>query len=259
MFRTAGRRAAIGAVALVVGAALTATATSAQAITDGQDAAPGQAGFAAALSMPRIERSDGTVYSSACSGALVAPRWVITAGHCVHDGDRNEISGKPRYEIDVTVGRDRDRTPARAVRAVQRKDADVVLLELDREITSTDPLPVSDSAPQVGDELTLAGWGSTDGVENPQHRPDRLQVADYEVTGVSETGMTAKATGPQKDTSACPYDSGAPFVSGSGSSAKLVATEVNGPVCPHHGEETTARSDRLAGWIAQQTGVGTHY
>jgi hypothetical protein len=40
--------------------------------------------FSTKLTMTNIPRADGTVYDSACSAALVAPQWIITAGHCFH-------------------------------------------------------------------------------------------------------------------------------------------------------------------------------
>jgi len=45
------------------------------------------------LTMTHIPRPDGTFYDSACSAALISPSWIITAGHCFHDVNRNPVSG----------------------------------------------------------------------------------------------------------------------------------------------------------------------
>src|SRR5215470_5147981 len=96
------KRVSRAAVALVSAAGVLLAwillAPSANAVPDGKYR------FSAALSMPLITRPDGSTYSSACSGGLIAPSWVITAGHCLHDGARNRITGAPRYEVQVTVG-----------------------------------------------------------------------------------------------------------------------------------------------------------
>ncbi|MCI0689566.1 MAG: hypothetical protein L0Y54_20385, partial [Sporichthyaceae bacterium] len=55
---------------------------------------------------------------------------------------------------------------------------------------------------------------------------------------------------PAADTSACLYDSGAPyFIENSDGSLALVSVEVDGPPCPHSEAETTARVDRIVDWI----------
>jgi secreted trypsin-like serine protease len=224
----------------------------AQAITGGADAPAGAYPYAAKLSMPAVPRPGGNVEASACSGALVAPRWVITAGHCAHNTAGARTSGKPRYTIDVSVG---GGAPLRAIRVVQNPGVDAALLELSAPVTAVEPLAVSTAAPTVGESLVLAGWGSTDGIADPTHRPARLQTADYEVTRVSADHVFARPTGPGATSSACPFDSGAPFVATGAGGARLVATEIGGPTCPQSGEETTARSDALAGWIETQTGT----
>jgi hypothetical protein len=55
---------------------------------------------------------------------------------------------------------------------------------------------------------------------------------------------------PHADTSACAYDSGAPyFVVPKTGPSVLVSVESNGPTCPHTGPETTSRVDTVAPWI----------
>ncbi|HEY3712934.1 MAG TPA: trypsin-like serine protease [Jatrophihabitantaceae bacterium] len=59
------------------------SASRAEAIAHGTPALPGQYRFATKLTMTNIPRPDGSHYNSACSAALISPRWIITAGHVV--------------------------------------------------------------------------------------------------------------------------------------------------------------------------------
>jgi secreted trypsin-like serine protease len=230
-------------------------APAANAVADGQDVPDNRYAFAASLSMPLITRPDGSTYSSACSGALVAPNWVITAGHCAHDGARNRIEGPPRYEIDIMVdsptrsGHGQNRT---AVEVRQSPTEDVALLRLDRPVWGVVPVLLSRTAPKQGDVLRLAGWGSIDSEADLTHRPDRLQTGQVEVDVVTETDVLVHGLAPHPTTSACPYDSGAPYFRRVGPVYFLVATEVEGPDCPHDQDETTARIDTIADWITHQ-------
>jgi hypothetical protein len=55
---------------------------------------------------------------------------------------------------------------------------------------------------------------------------------------------------PAADTSACLYDSGAPyFTTPTGAAPLLVSIESNGPDCPHTTPEITARVDTITSWI----------
>ena len=73
------------------------TAVPASAVAHGTLATPGQDPFAVKLTMTNIPRPDGTFYNSACSAALIFPTWIITAGHCFHDVNRNPVSGPTPY------------------------------------------------------------------------------------------------------------------------------------------------------------------
>ena len=56
---------------------------------------------------------------------------------------------------------------------------------------------------------------------------------------------------PAGDTSACPHDSGGPyFREGKDGTATLLAVVSTGPLCPHPGADSAARTDQLAGWIS---------
>ena len=257
-----GRHRALGRIAISVAAAGVMLAgsyllaPSANAVADGQDVPDGRYRFSAALSMPLITRPDGSTYSSACSGALIARSWVITAGHCLHDGARNRISGEPRYEVVVTVGRATLSGPGghtrRVVEVRQSPTADVALVRLDRPVNGVTPIRLAQRAPRVGEVVRLTGWGSVDAEADLSHRPDRLQTGLVRVTGFNETDVLVRGFAPQPTTSACPYDSGAPYFRERRGYAVLVGTEVTGPDCPHDQEETTARIDTIADWIADE-------
>jgi hypothetical protein len=54
---------------------------------------------------------------------------------------------------------------------------------------------------------------------------------------------------PARDTSACLYDSGAPYFRSVSGVLQLVSVESTGPDCPHTSNETTSRADVDTGWI----------
>jgi secreted trypsin-like serine protease len=103
-------RAVLSAALLTLAAGL-ATAPPASAVANGADVPAGQFGFAAKLTMTDIPKPNGTKYNSACSGALIAAQWIITAGHCFHDANRNRVSGPVPYPTSVLLGTVDQNTP----------------------------------------------------------------------------------------------------------------------------------------------------
>ncbi|MDQ1722930.1 MAG: hypothetical protein QOI26_2664, partial [Pseudonocardiales bacterium] len=92
------------AAALAAAVAVVAlSAAPASAVAHGTLAKPGQDPFAVKLTMTHIPRPDGTFYDSACSAALISPTWIITAGHCFHDVNRNPVSGATPYATTATL------------------------------------------------------------------------------------------------------------------------------------------------------------
>lgn len=225
---------------------------SANAIANGEPVAEGDYRFSVKLTMTGIPTPDGGRRDSGCSGALIAPDWVITAGHCFRDVNGNRVERPVADLTTATVGSadlTGDNGQIATVIAVRQSSTnDIALAKLDEPIRGIRPLRLSYRAPQVGDVLRLTGYGadnSTNPVPSDILRTGQVTV---EVVETSTIGVTGHAPAP--DTSACAYDSGAPyFLERRHRSPLLVSIESDGPACPHAEIETTARVDNIVPWI----------
>lgn len=224
----------------------------AAAIARGVAATDGQFPFAVQLRLDDITRSDGTTYDSACSAALISPNWIMTAGHCFHDGDRNRVSGPPRYATTARLGTvdttDPNAGVTRSVVHVEQSPTnDIAVARLDAPVDGITPLELSTKAPAKGQVLSFAGWGATTSSGPPS---EQLYWGKVKISAVKPTTVLVKGHWPYADTSACPYDSGAPyFAQPAGSAPVLVSVESGGPSCPHRQQETTARVDVVVPWV----------
>jgi hypothetical protein len=240
--------------ALVATAAALSTG-SANAVANGQPAAPGTYPFAVKFTMTNVPRPDGTHNNSACSGSLIAPDWVITAGHCFHDINRVRVSGPPQYQTTATLGTVNLADPGGETRTIvdvrQSPVNDIALAKLSSPIFDIAPLVVKPTPPVVGETLELAGWGATSDVNAVPGTV--LNVGQVAVGSVDPTTIGVHGVFPLPTTSACLYDSGAPYFQPIGTKLGiLVSVESDGPSCPHDQLETTARADVVFNWIYQQ-------
>lgn len=243
--------AAAAAVSTVGAVYFVTSIVPASAVAHGEDVPSGQYRFAAQLTMTGIPTPDGGRRNSACSGALVNTEWVITAGHCFRDLNGTRVEHPVADTTTATVGRANLDDAGGFVRTIvavrQFPSGDIALAKLDQPVPIRG-LKLPDAPPSIGSVVRLAGFG-WDGVGVPA--PGRqLRTGLFTVSSVADwtIGMVGKA--PQADTSACVYDSGAPyFREGRHGQQFLVAVESTGPTCPHSQEETTARADVAADWI----------
>jgi secreted trypsin-like serine protease len=230
-------------------------AAPAFALADGVAATDGQFPFAVRLVMTGVPDGSGGTYDSACSGAVISPTRIITAGHCFHDAAKKRVSGPPRYQTTATVGTADVATDPGVSYGVtyvwQSSSADVAVAKLSAA-TDAAPLHLATSRPARGEIVTMAGWGATSDVDPTPSA--QLYWGRMKVTGVTSSTVSVVGYYPAKDTSACLYDSGAPyFTTPAGSAPLLVSTESSGPDCPHTSAETTARIDDIVSWIRSVT------
>ncbi|MFB7663238.1 FG-GAP-like repeat-containing protein [Kitasatospora sp. NPDC056138] len=237
--------AALVATAFCAGIATTATTASALV---GDSASADAYAFTAKLDIGG-KRS--------CSGALVDPRWVVTAASCFVDQPAQgakPAAGAPKDRTTVTVGRGNPATSAGhvvdAAELVPRDDRDLVMVRLAQPVFDVTPPALGTSAPAKGDTLRVTGFGRT----KDEWVPDRLHAADFGVdsVGAATIGVVGKSP---SGASICKGDTGGPAFRESNGRTELVG--VNSLSwqggCLGSSETRTGavevRTDDVAGWI----------
>jgi len=257
------------AVATVVAASLV-LATPSGAVVGGRDAAPG--------AYPAVaEITFGS--SFLCTGTLIAPRWILTAGHC------SSITGVavaspaawPPQLIDVRIGSVTpgagERVPVRRVivqpNYLVNAGYDIALLELSSASTKAPARVVGAGGASLwspGTMETIVGFGTT---EEGGDVADTLQEAQVPITtdsycagAYSDFDATTMVCAgfPQGGVDTCQGDSGGPMFGRDAAGAlKVVGATSWGEGCARPGKPgvyARVGDSLLREWIRSQAPEG---
>jgi trypsin len=257
------------AISVTAAALLGAAAAPSSAVVGGHDASPGE--------FPSV--AEITFGPFLCTGTLVTPDWVLTAGHC------SSITGAvvaspaswPPPLIDVRVGGatqsdGEHRSVGRVVmhpNYLLTSGYDISLLQLSQSSTMA-PTQVAGPGERsiwtAGTLETIVGWGVT---EEGGDLPDRLQAARVPITTDAYCAgaysdfdpRTMVCAGfPQGGVDTCQGDSGGPMLGKTSAGAlRVVGTTSFGEGCARPdrpGVYARVAGDTLRPWIEQNTCTG---
>jgi secreted trypsin-like serine protease len=257
------------AVSVTTVAMLGAIAAPSSAVVGGNNASPGE--------YPAV--AEITFGPFLCTGTLVTPDWVLSAGHCgsVTGAAVASPAGWPPQLINVRIGgvTQSDGEQRSVSQVVVHPDYlltsgyDISLLKLTQSSTMA-PTQVAGAGERsiwtAGTLETIVGWGVT---EEDGDLPDNLQEARVPVTtdaycAGAYSDFDAKtmvcAGFPEGGVDTCQGDSGGPmFGKTSAGALRVVGTTSFGEGCARPGRPGVygrVADDTLRPWIAETTGGG---
>lgn len=198
----------------------------------------------------------------ACTGALVAPQWLLTAKSCFAERPAASIDvpeGAPKSPTKAVIGRtdltSKAGSEREVVQLVPRSDRDVVLAKLSAPVTNVAPAVLASAPAEAGQSLTTTGYGRSRTDWSP------LDVHHGTFTAAAADGVDVELTGAEGD-AICAGDAGAPLAVGSEDRPQIAAIASRSDQAGCFGidpaqkssKAIASRTDDLAAWVGEQTG-----
>lgn len=212
----------------------------------------------------------------ACTGSVVAPRVVLTAGHCAEDIETGTFSKPGEYAVAIGTANPKQAAPENIYGVVATHvfpgfdpglvHGDAAVLILSRP-TAAPPLALAGPADAglyaAGTGVSVAGWGLTGA--NARQAPDNLRSATMVVEGESACRAGTKsfynAFSPAaqlclksvKASGTCFGDSGGPAIAtrADGTPVELAVISVVGPLCTTRFPNVLTRADYVSTWVGE--------
>jgi secreted trypsin-like serine protease len=265
------------AVALAVLAAAFPVSVSARGRAHTSIVGGGPVSISSFPSLAFVEARNASEFSF-CTGAVVAPRVVLTAGHCVEDIETGTLRSPEEFAVATGVADLRGVGAANVFDVGQvvvypgfepgylRGDAGLLILA---QPTGAPPIRLATSGDATllmpRTPIAIAGWGKTSG--RSESISPTLQAAETVIQGSSYCQRAAGAfypfftsqvqfcavDPPGYSTATCHGDSGGPAIArdGAGGLVEVGITSLGDPECNTYDPNVFTRVDRISTWVSR--------